>query len=56
MEIKIKINYKPLDLAKLNLAHFFAKMNYIFTLTVLANPETQYCNSSHFPTQTPAQI
>ena len=30
-------------------------MNYLCTLTVLANPETQYCDSSHFPAQTPAQ-
>ena len=30
-------------------------MNYIFTQIVLANPESQYCDSSHFPTQTSAQ-
>ena len=38
-----------------NLAHFLDEMNYIFTQTVLANPETQYCDSTHFPAQTPAQ-
>ena len=50
-----KCPVSTLNYNQANLAHILAEMNYIFTQIVLANPETQYCDSSHFPTQTSAQ-
>ena len=34
-------------LTSANLYYFLDKMNYSFTQTDMANPETQYCDSTH---------